>query len=83
MSTLQDGVAALHMASQEGHEEIVRLLLQSGAKDRPANVSINMLSYVYYLVGHDEMSVFIAISSSIVYLISLADEHIHSCRTVA
>ena len=38
MSSLQDGVTALLMASQNGHEEVVRLLLQSGAKDMPDNV---------------------------------------------
>ena len=35
---LQDGVTALLMASQEGHEEVVRLLLQSGAQDFRAKV---------------------------------------------
>ena len=40
MSCLQDGVTALGMASQSGHQEVVRLLLQSGARDMPANVRI-------------------------------------------
>ena len=34
----QDGVTPLIMASQNGHEEVVRLLLQSGAQDLPAKV---------------------------------------------
>ena len=37
-SALQDGVTALLMASQNGYEEVVRLLLQSGAQDLPDNV---------------------------------------------
>ena len=37
-SPIQDGVTALLMASQEGHEEVVRILLQSGAQDLPDNV---------------------------------------------
>ena len=32
-SALQVGDTALLVASQEGHEEVVRLLLQSGVKD--------------------------------------------------
>ena len=32
-SALQVGDTALHMASLKGHEEVVRLLLQSGVKD--------------------------------------------------
>ena len=31
--SLQVGDTALHMASAEGHEEVVRLLLQSGVRD--------------------------------------------------
>ena len=34
----QDGTTPLLMASQNGHEEIVRLLLQSGAQDTPNKV---------------------------------------------
>ena len=34
----QDGTTPLAMASQEGHEEIIRLLLQSGAQDTPNKV---------------------------------------------
>ena len=37
-SSLQDGVTALLIASENGHEEVVRQLLQSGAKDMPDNV---------------------------------------------
>ena len=37
-SSPQDGGTALHMASQNGHEDVVRLLLQSGAQDLPAKV---------------------------------------------
>ena len=36
----QDGVTPLIMASQEGHEEVVRLLLQSGAQDTPDQVTL-------------------------------------------
>ena len=35
----QVGDTALGMASQEGHQEVVRLLLQSGAKDIPNKVN--------------------------------------------
>ena len=35
---LQDGITALFMASQEGHAEVVRILLQSGAQDMPRKV---------------------------------------------
>ena len=38
VSSLQDGGTALLMASQNGHEEVVRQLLQSGAKNTPNNV---------------------------------------------
>ena len=31
MVTTQDGVTALHFASQEGHVTVVRLLLEKGA----------------------------------------------------
>ena len=34
----QDGTTPLAMASQNGHEETVRLLLQSGAQDTPNKV---------------------------------------------
>ena len=34
----QNGTTPLLVASQEGHEEIVRLLLQSGAQDTPNKV---------------------------------------------
>ena len=44
--SLQDGGTALLMASQEGHEEVVRLLLQSGAKDMPNNVRICNIYYM-------------------------------------
>ena len=43
ISTVQDGVTGLFMASQEGHEEVVRVLLQSGAKDTPDNVSVTFV----------------------------------------
>ena len=36
----QDGVIPLIMASQDGHEEVVRLLLQSGAQDTPDQVTL-------------------------------------------
>ena len=37
---LQVGDTALHMASLQGHEEVVRLLLQSGVKDVTNKVCI-------------------------------------------
>ena len=46
-SSLQDGVTALLMASQDGHEEVVRLLLQSGAKD----VTSKVCNTSYYRVA--------------------------------
>ena len=36
----QDGVTPLIVASQDGHEEVVRLLLQSGAQDTPDQVTL-------------------------------------------
>ena len=36
----QDGVTPLIIASQNGHEEVVRLLLQSGAQDTPDQVTL-------------------------------------------
>ena len=36
----QDGVTPLIIASQEGHEEVVRLLLQSGAQDTSDQVTL-------------------------------------------
>ena len=38
--TSQDGVTPLIMASEDGHEEVVRLLLQSGAQDTPDQVTL-------------------------------------------
>ena len=38
-SSPKDGVTALSFASENGHEEVVRLLLQSGAKDLPDKVT--------------------------------------------
>ena len=43
ISTVQDGVTGLSMASQNGHEEVVRVLLQSGAKDTPNKVSVTFV----------------------------------------
>ena len=37
----QDGATALIMASKNGHEEVVRLLLQSGAEDFPYKIHKN------------------------------------------
>ena len=36
----QDGVTPLIVASQNGHEEVVRLLLQSGAQDTTDQVTL-------------------------------------------
>ena len=39
MSLMQEGATALHMASQEGHNDTVQLLLDSGASvDKPTKV---------------------------------------------
>ena len=35
---MQEGVTALAVASENGHEKIVRQLLQSGARDLPNKV---------------------------------------------
>ena len=43
ISTVQDGVTGLSMACQKGHEGVVRVLLQSGAKDTPNNVSVTFM----------------------------------------
>ena len=53
MSSPQDGATALHMASMNGHEEVVRQLLQSGAKNMPNNVRICKL-YLLLIVLHME-----------------------------
>lgn len=42
----QDGVTALLMASLNGHVEVVRLLLQSGAKDLPDKVN-----HITFVIG--------------------------------
>ena len=44
--SLQDGVTALLIASEYGHEEVARLLLQSGAQDIPDKVYI--MSIIVY-----------------------------------
>ena len=41
-SHVQVGDTALSMASLKGHEDIVRLLLQSGVRDRPNKVRISI-----------------------------------------
>ena len=41
-SHVQVGDTALGMASLKGHEEVVRLLLQSGVRDRPNKVRISI-----------------------------------------
>ena len=41
-SHVQVGDTALGMASLKGHEDIVRLLLQSGVRDRPNKVRISI-----------------------------------------
>ena len=38
-SLSQDGVTPLRMASERGHEEVVTLLVKSGAKQTPGKVS--------------------------------------------
>ena len=43
--SLQVGDTALHMASTEGHEEVVRLLLQSGVRDIANKVRKYFYSY--------------------------------------
>ena len=42
----QDGATALLMASQEGHEEVVRLLLQSGAQDLPVPAKVQERNHI-------------------------------------
>ena len=37
----QDGVPPLSVASQEGHEEVVRVLLESGAQELPDKVRLS------------------------------------------
>ena len=50
---IQDGVTALLMASQNGHEGVVRLLLESGAQDMPSKVvySVQFLKSTVYLTS--------------------------------
>ena len=43
----QDGVTPLRMASGEGHEEVVRLLLQSGSHQQPGQVRETISSIVH------------------------------------
>ena len=45
---LQVGDTALGMASLNGHEGVVRLLLESGAKDTPNKVLLSSDSYYYH-----------------------------------
>ena len=37
----QDGATPLSVASQEGHEEVVRILLESGAQELPDKVRLS------------------------------------------
>ena len=37
----QDGATPLSIASQEGHEEVVRVLLESGAQELPDKVRLS------------------------------------------
>ena len=37
----QDGATPLSVASQEGHEEVVRVLLESGAQELPDKVRLS------------------------------------------
>lgn len=46
---LQDGATALFYTSQEGHLEVVHVLLRSGAQDIPTKVCTHLTMYVVTL----------------------------------
>ena len=49
-TTLQDGATALLIASENGYKKVVKLLLQSGAKDLPRNVSVHYVQSVLQIL---------------------------------
>ena len=44
----QDGDTSLHYAAENGHSEIVQLLLIAGATDFPNQVGMSVITHVYF-----------------------------------
>ena len=51
----QDGAPPLSIASQEGHEKVVRVLLESGAQELPDKVRVTELDTHYLLKLHAKL----------------------------